>query len=59
MKSVRISFLTAAATASMRVLTSSTSRMALTSGIMISGTTGSPLRLAWTVASKIARACMS
>ena len=49
----------AAATASMRVLTSSTSRRALTSGIMISGTTGAPLWLASMVASKMARACIS
>jgi hypothetical protein len=43
----------------MRVLTSSTSRRALTSGIIISGTTGAPARADSSVASKIACACMS
>jgi hypothetical protein len=50
---------TAAATASIRVLTSSTSRRADTSGIMTSGTMGRRGGLASTVASKIACACMS
>ena len=50
---------TAAATPSMEVLTSSTSRLAETRGIMISGTTGSPSSLASRVASKIAWACIS
>ncbi len=55
-----VSSMTAFAMASMRALTKSSSGLAITSGTITSGVTGSPVfAAAWIAASKMARACIS